>query len=727
MSTLYLLYINDGLFTPCLELIRNVCEPDSKSRPHITVRGPVDRLYIDINRLAKDFLEIHIFGLDKFFTELKNGQLQNTLYLKCDFKELSSIYYKPDYPGPPHITLYDGESRAFAEKLLECVSKYSWNYNFRLSTPPILTEIKIVKRSPKVKTSERSYNLKLTKLFNTIAGKILEYNYLKSISDEERLYLVEQIINYLESSFNGNSDITTNLPDTKQKYLQKQLFEQYNGNSDILLEKRSLWGQFKTPPELANDIIKAIKSLLPKPKESIDFGDPAIGSGTFFSALEEVIGPEYIKSAIGIEIDPTIASLTQEYLSDHDIKIINRDFFELEPQQKRNLIVSNPPYVRFQLIGREQITKLINRVQSELKIHVSGYSSSYIYFILLSHNWLKKGAISAWLIPSEFLEVQYGAALRKYLTENVSLIRIHRFSFNDIQFERVMVTSTLIIFKNIKPNVLNEVKITLGGTIDQPDEIILVRNQILINNNKWTSHFLTKSEQAVPSLKLGDIFNIKRGIATGANSFFILKREEAIRIGIPNHCLRAILPNPQELGRLGTECIIERDLDGYPLLSPQLSVIDCRLDEIEIKKIFPSFWEYLNSAREKDILGRYLIRNRKPWYKQEYRERPIFLCTYMGRNVKNLGPFRFVLNTSDAIATNQYLLLYPKVKLNNMIEKNPKLIFVIYQMLNKLSKESMINGGRVYAEGLYKIEPGELREIDATIFSELMEDTVIIN
>lgn len=726
MSSLYILYITDDLFTPCLELIRSICEPTSRSKPHITVRGPVDRLRIDTNIPWKeDPPEIHIIGLASFFNEPKSRHLQNTIYLKCNFfKELFGIYYKPDYyPNVPHITVYDGQSREFANKLFQHISQHSWNFKFRPSSIQ-LKEKRL--GTSKIKPEARSYSQNLIDLFKEITDKNLDYNYIVNLDDDEKLLLVEKIIIYLESHFQPKNITSNSDLETKQKQLQfqMQLFEKYHGGSEDqdLDKKRQQLGQFGTPPELAKEIVKVIRNLLPETNASIDFGDPAIGSGTFIYTINEIIGPEFINSAIGVEIDDDVALLTKERLSEMSkVKIINDDFFKVKLSPKRNLIISNPPYVRYQLIGKEQISKLIKRVQSELGIHASGYSSLYIYFILLSHNWMKKEAIAAWLIPSEFLEVGYGASVRKYLTEKVSLLRIHRYDPTDIQFERVLVTSIVVIFRNREPDLSDKTRITLGGTLDQPEQEIFVTNQTLRNKDKWTLPVLMQTETETPFLKLDDIFNIKRGIATGANSFFILKREEAIQIGIPDSCLRPILPNPQQLTRINTNGIITRDKDGYPILSPQLSVIDCELDETEIKRKYPSFWAYLDSAREKELLNRNLIRRRKPWYKQEKREPPIFLCTYMGRKIKNEGPFKFILNMSDAIATNQYLLLYPKENLSKLIIKNPELIFKIHELLNKLTKQSLINGGRVYGGGLYKMEPGELKKIDATIFNELIE------
>ena len=54
---------------------------------------------------------------------------------------------------------------------------------------------------------------------------------------------------------------------------------------------------------------------------------------------------------------------------------------------------------------------------------------TYCYFMLLADAWMSDDSTSAWLIPSEFMDVNYGKVLRIYLTERVSLHQIHRYSF----------------------------------------------------------------------------------------------------------------------------------------------------------------------------------------------------------------------------------------------------------------------------------------------------------
>src|SRR5207248_4401273 len=120
---------------------------------------------------------------------------------------------------------------------------------------------------------------------------------------------------------------------------------------------------------------------------------------------------------------------------------------------------------------------------------------------------------------------------------------------------------------------------------------------------------------------LGDLFRIRRGIATGSNSFFVLTRADAERRDLPRRYLRPILPSPRHL----KETVIEADADGYPLVHPQLCVIDCDLPEHVVEARHPALWEYLRTAELRGIRDRYLVAQRTPWYRQEQRDPPPFL------------------------------------------------------------------------------------------------------
>jgi predicted RNA methylase len=67
-------------------------------------------------------------------------------------------------------------------------------------------------------------------------------------------------------------------------------------------EERNIMGQFSTPFELATDILTHAKNILPK-HVKVRFLDPALGTGSFFSALTSVFSSSCIEAATGYEVD----------------------------------------------------------------------------------------------------------------------------------------------------------------------------------------------------------------------------------------------------------------------------------------------------------------------------------------------------------------------------------------------------------------------------------------
>ncbi len=134
MGVFYVLYLNDSIVSPCLELIHKISEPKSTSKPHVTVRGPVRRTI----QKGSAWQNIRISSVDliepgTFFLNAKDARKQNTVYIRCSFMEVSQAWYKPDYPiSIPHLTIYDGPSRELAENIFELLRRYFF-WRFRVS------------------------------------------------------------------------------------------------------------------------------------------------------------------------------------------------------------------------------------------------------------------------------------------------------------------------------------------------------------------------------------------------------------------------------------------------------------------------------------------------------------------------------------------------------------------------------------------------------------------
>src|SRR5215469_390781 len=119
--------------------------------------------------------------------------------------------------------------------------------------------------------------------------------------------------------------------------------------------ERNKWGQFATPPELAVSIARYVLAFLEE-KTPLRFLDPAVGTGSFFSALTHVVTTGQVAVATGIELDPLVVEKAKSLWESHGLNVIEGDFTRQYPPEERfNLVLTNPPYVRHHhLCGSEK-------------------------------------------------------------------------------------------------------------------------------------------------------------------------------------------------------------------------------------------------------------------------------------------------------------------------------------------------------------------------------------
>lgn len=484
--------------------------------------------------------------------------------------------------------------------------------------------------------------------------------------------------------------------------------------------ERNKWGQFATPPELALSLARYARDLLGE--EKIRFLDPAIGTGSFYSAITRAFLKQNVVTATGVELDPLFADAAEELWGENGLRVVRGDFTTQRPERRFNLVIANPPYVRHHHLSGPQKSSLRATLAQSLQMEISGLAGLYCYFLLLCHDWMEEEALAIWLIPSEFMDVNYGSALRRYLSEKVTLLHIHRFCPTDVQFMDALVSSAVVVFRKSSPAQGHCARFSFAGPIESPQTESQVPLDALRHSRKWTQFPASKAVEIKTELALGDIFTIKRGLATGSNSFFILTPEQAEQWQIPRQFLKPILPGPRHV----TADVIEAHSDGLPVLSPQLYLLDCSEPEGRIETCWPRFYEYLQTGHKHEIATSYLASHRVPWYSQELRPPAPFLCTYMGRSRNGKHPFRFIWNRSQATAHNVYLMLYPRGPLRAALKDHPELEAKVFQALQGIAPSQLISEGRIYGGGLHKVEPKELAQIPATAVLNTISSRVSI-
>jgi predicted RNA methylase len=472
--------------------------------------------------------------------------------------------------------------------------------------------------------------------------------------------------------------------------------------------ERNKWGQFATPSPLAVSLARHARALMGNKR--VRFLDPALGTGSFFSALLEVYEPKQIAEASGVELDPLFVDAARALWEGHGLNIVRGDFTELEPPAELfNLVLTNPPYVRHHHLSGEDKTRLKTQLAQSLQMSISGLAGLYCYFLLHAHDWMEEDGLAVWLIPSEFMDVNYGVTLRRYLSERVTLLQIHRFCPTDVQFTDALVSSAVVIFRKAAPPEGHAVRFSFAGPIDGPQHESMVPLDVVRRSRKWTQFPSTAAVRNRDVLNLGDLFAIKRGLATGDNGFFIMADDRVKELGIPRAFLKPILPGPRHL----TSDTVEALPSGGPDVSPRLYLLDCPETEADIKAKWPRLYEYLQHGKAQKVDTAYLAKHRARWYAQEQRPPAPFLCTYMGRSRNGKCPFRFIWNRSQATAHNVYLMLYPKGPLLDALTADPALAERVFAALQNITPAQLLSEGRVYGGGLHKVEPKELAQIPA--------------
>lgn len=511
------------------------------------------------------------------------------------------------------------------------------------------------------------------------------------------------------------------MPRTIETKEEERLALQASLDAEKTQAERNRLGQFATPSALAEDILRYAAELLP-PAAKVRFLDPAIGTGSFYSALLKVFPEKRIAEALGFELDPHYGKPAAQFWKDSGLTLKLTDFTHAEPLPRFNVLICNPPYVRHHHLHNGDKSRLQLRTQQASGIKISGLAGLYCHFLGLAHAWMAKGGVAGWLIPSEFMDVNYGQAVKRYLLDKVSLLHIHRFDPNDVQFADALVSSAVVWFRNEPAPSDHEVKFTFGGTFFKPKLSRLIPARTLAHEPKWTrfpaSEVRTRSD--IPTLS--DFFQIKRGLATGDNNYFILSEEEIAARGLPMETFTPILPSPRYL----QQDEVKPRKDGSPDIERRVFLLDTKLSEDDIRKRFPTLFAYLEEGKARGLHDLYLCKHRSPWYRQENRPAAPIVCTYLGRvDTKTGRPFRFILNGSGATVANVYLALYPTSFMARAIAQDSTLLRKVWSALNQLSPDTLLREGRVYGGGLHKLEPRELSNVPVAFLLDLLPDASV--
>ena len=132
----------------------------------------------------------------------------------------------------------------------------------------------------------------------------------------------------------------------------------------------------------------------------------------FTRQLRGVSRQRHIEAATGIELDPLFAETAEELLGQGRAHIVQGISRSRSPRRSASISCSPiRPMCAIIICQDAEKDRLKAQLARSLHMEISGLAGLYCYFLLLCHDWMEEQGLAIWLIPSEFMDVNYGVDL----------------------------------------------------------------------------------------------------------------------------------------------------------------------------------------------------------------------------------------------------------------------------------------------------------------------------
>jgi len=408
-------------------------------------------------------------------------------------------------------------------------------------------------------------------------------------------------------------------------------------------------------------------------------------------------------------VDPqALAEAQAAGLSADDLEWVEvRDFVLDPPDGPFEAIVANPPYIRHHRLSATVKQRLRDLATDVIGRPLDGRAGIHVYFLLRALQLLdpQRGRL-AFILPADICEGVFSSVLWSWLTRHYRIDAVITFDSVASPFPGVDTNPLIFMIRSGTPArqflwarctaARNEwlKHWTLSGFQDCPGcGLIVYRRDLVEGLNTGFSRPPLGDRPAGPLLV--DFATVLRGIATGANEFFFLTRNQAESLAIPGDFLVRAIGRTRDVPAdvVDENVLAQLDASGRPtfLFCPDGREMD----------LFPAaVRRYLEDGVRRGLPDRPLIASRKPWYKMEVREPPPFLFAYLGR--RNA---RFVRNLAGLVPLTGFLCVYPR-------SDEPAFLDRLWSVLTHpatLANLSLV--GKSYGSGCIKVEPRALERL----------------
>jgi len=387
------------------------------------------------------------------------------------------------------------------------------------------------------------------------------------------------------------------------------------------VDERRAAGAVYTPPPIVRAMLEWLARRSPRPSRIVD---PGAGSGRFTLGAAAMF-PE--AALIAIEPDPLAASILRANLAARAwsgrASVREDDYRKvtLGPVQGVTAFIGNPPYVRHHGIEPHWKRWYVDRCAA-LGVRASALAGLHLHFFVQTLLLAREGDVGIFITPAEWLDVNYGSALRELLTTKLGAVALHVLEPRLEAFPGTATTAAITCFRvgEVSPQLrVQNVKSVRELALDRGTAL---PRRALQSSPRWS--VLVRPSQpdreATDGVELGELLRVHRGQVTGANRVWI---DGAHAGSVPPRLKLPAVTKARDLILAG-----ERLRHGHELRR----VIDLpeQLDELACDER-PGVDAFLRWARGRGADSGYIARHRKAWWSVRLRAPAPILCTYMAR------------------------------------------------------------------------------------------------
>jgi adenine-specific DNA-methyltransferase len=482
----------------------------------------------------------------------------------------------------------------------------------------------------------------------------------------------------------------------------------------ISLEHRKKFAQFFTPIPIAKLMVRwllgneNLKTVL----------EPAFGLGIFSRVLLAKKNDIQIQ---GFDIDNLIFNQAKkEFAGTEKINLLLEDYAYSDWNNKYDGIICNPPYFKFHDYDNKNI---LTEFEKQLKCKLNGFTNLYTLFLLKSIHQLKRNGRCAYIIPSEFLNSDYGKLVKQDLMKTGNLRHVIVFDFEENVFEDALTTASIILCAN--DNKTKKIQFT---NIHSVSELNVVEKLItdypnLSENSttylfselnpeiKWKTYYQPQNAHNFKNLvPFSTYAKVVRGIATGANDYFTFNISKAQKYKIDERFLLPCICRAIDVKGNNFSCS-----DFERLKNNNKNVFLLNAVNIQDENVT----KYLQKGKDEKIDKKFLTANRHPWYSLEKRHpAPIWVSVF------NRSGLRFIRNEANIANLTTFHCIYPQINMFSNISVDLLFAYLLTDTARKIFEDN----SREYGNGLQKFEPNDLNKgkiLDLEKLSKSSMKTVI--